>query len=480
MRGFPFRPDVFADPLVQVTAVAIGALVSGDRGHRPPPASPRLSRGSRCCCSPASSHRCWRASRRPGNPRPWPREIPRCEMVAARVQCELSDDKPVLGISLTPSTPTPPDKDTHWDFAASAARGATRCRCARAAIRAASPSHYLPGQFSRGIEAALRRHLGPGWAIVSDFGSWRGPGAHLRRAFARSPRIPDGPGPGRHLALRSSLFLALRRRTPVHPRQQRPRRRRHLDLRPVRARPVGPARVLPPPRRAGTLARSARTPRAFEDRGHCVRRARPRAEPAHHPSPTPSPADLCSARAPPARAADCCCDLDGGSETRDFAAGDPIPAAAARSCVRAMRARSSARWTSPSPVDLPTPRRDSSGSGLANDVRDLKPADIARWIDANPPPPADRSPTPRSSPTWSRCSSRPTAAGISAKNTRRSQPWRPTCPTTSTCCCARWMPCTWTSMPRGTCCSTPSSPAWSTGNSPKSSTSYPTAHRFSG
>ena len=44
-------------------------------------------------------------------------EIPRCEMVQLGFNATYSNDKPVLGISLTPSTPTPPDEDTNWDFA---------------------------------------------------------------------------------------------------------------------------------------------------------------------------------------------------------------------------------------------------------------------------------------------------------------------------------------------------------------------------
>ncbi len=382
----PFRPDLFADPLVQVTAAAMGAIMLGTLAAVHLRRSLRLSTRLATLALAGLVVPLLAGLAFSYRPTPPTDEVSPCEMVLLGFNATYSGDQSVLGISLAPSTPTPLDEDTNWSFDA-LRLGEHRLPLRPRPDPRSRASAYLHSQFSRGIEAALRGHLGADWAVVSRHaGRDLSPGS--ASAFARPPRIPDGAAPVEALLRGDRFSWHCVAELPFIPgssvrdgdatwtfgRFARDESNRLT----FSFRHIGPELWL------ATRGRS----RSFNDRGHVFAVVDPLRQLVtvlgdRYPATTLGRGTACPRRGFKLH-------LDGGREMDDFVTADP---STLRLLVLRPRYEGTrfARWTSPSPVDLPTPRRDSSGSGLANEVQDLEPANITRWIEENPPPPASAS-----------------------------------------------------------------------------------------
>jgi hypothetical protein len=178
-----FRPDVFfSDPLTQVVTVGIAAPLLAALAfihlRHPLRMLPRLATlvlagavapllGGLLCSGQATA---------PAS------NISPCGMVRTSINQYQSNNIPTVSINLNPSRKTPADQDIKWNFA-ELALGSRKIPQRPQSDPRLAPSYYLnQGGLTRGLEAAIHRQLGPGWAMVTS---------HLGRSMS-----PDSAGTG--------------------------------------------------------------------------------------------------------------------------------------------------------------------------------------------------------------------------------------------------------------------------------------------
>ena len=285
------------------------------------------SRGSRCCCSPASSCRCWRASRRPGNPGRG-RRNPALRNGPARIQCNLLRRQ--AGPRHQPHSidPDAAGRGHRLELRRAAARGARAA--AAAAPRPAPRPHRLPAR------AVQPRHRG---GIAPPPRSGLGDRLRLRILARLGTHLRDAPSPGR-----PGFPTGRPRSRPcstviAFPGTASPNSRSPPAAASATATPPGPSAGSRETGRTGS-----RSPSDTSDRNSGSIRA-DAADPSRiaatcSPCSTPSggcspssasaiPSRPCSARAPPARAGDCCCASTVAARSAISPPATPIPAAPA-------------------------------------------------------------------------------------------------------------------------------------------------------
>jgi len=377
-----FRPDCFANPLVQVIAVAVAAIIltglAAVHLRRPLGMAPRLA-GLLVAGILAPLLAALMTSRHNASPEG---PVPASRMARVGFNRQQADGKPLLGISLSPSLPTPADEDVSWSFASLRIDGRA------VPLRPMSdprlmPSHYVHSDYSRGIEAALHRHLGPGWSLVmSHYGRDLGPAS--ASAFERRTPLPSGRAPidavfrGNRFSWHAVAELPLIPGSSVRAGDDtwtfhRSASDSSRDLLRFSLSHRGPALWLAP---GGQLPRFDRQLHRFAlldpgSRQICLLNDR-----------HPVRRELGAGTACPRRGL--LLDMEGGREAIQFAS-----AGVTRLRLLILRPRHEGvrfcRWSAPEPVTLPDSDSFSS-RGLANEPSNLRVDAITRWIESNPGP----------------------------------------------------------------------------------------------
>ncbi|MCF7731810.1 MAG: hypothetical protein K9N23_08985 [Akkermansiaceae bacterium] len=378
----PFRPDVFADPLIQVVTVAIAAILLAVLAfihlRRPLKMVSRLTTvflavavapllGGLLRSGPATAPAA---------------NIAPCGMVRASINPYQANNIPSVSINLSPDRETPADQDVTWSIA-EIALGTHKIPQRPRSDPRLVPSHYFhQGGLTPGLEAAIHRYVGPEWALVTPRHG-RPMAPNSAGTLASEADLPSGPAPldavfqghgftwhrvaelplipgseardsdatwtyhGHALQTEGSLILSLTHQGP------------ELWLDPQGRSPVFENRgyrffLLDPQRQLAT---------PFDDH-HPVRR------------------NLAIGTACPRRGL--VLQLSGSGESNTFTATqlESFRLLILRPRYEGVRF---CRWTSPAPIAFRS-TLPAGPNGLANTPYDLKPTDIARWIAAHPSP----------------------------------------------------------------------------------------------
>jgi hypothetical protein len=378
----PFRPDVFADPLIQVVTVAIAAIplvvLAVIHLRRPLRMLPRFATLFLAgVVAPLLG-----GLLRSGQSTTPATHISPCGMVSASISQHESNNIPSVSINLAPDRKSPADQDVAWSFAEIAV-GTRKVPQRPQSDPRLVPSHYLhQGGLTRGLEAAIHRHLGPEWALAaSRHGRPMLPDS--AGTFAPEADLPTGPArldavfQSHGFAWQIVAELPLVPGTEARDGDVTWTYRGHALIR-------GETLALSLTHRGAELWLDprGRTP-IFENdlyRFILLDPLRHLATPLEDDHPVRQ--TLATGTACPRRGL--VVQLSGSRESSSFNAIKPE-----RLRLLILRPRHEGvrfcSWSSPAPIDFRSTLPAGPGE-LANTPRDLKPDDIARWIDAHPGP----------------------------------------------------------------------------------------------